>query len=523
MSAFAVLFPAAAFFATLDNILSRIALLLVLLGLVAYGGALAGAFHLDDYALLNSPDITTPAGLAHIWAPLATRPLTNTTFWLNYLLGGDHPAGYLAVDLALHFLAAWLLYDALRRTLPSRAAAVAAAVFLLHPIQAEAVNYIFERATLLACVLCLASLRSWLIGARWPAVAWFAAALLAKEECVAFPLLLALLEIAGPRRRRAAAPIAAMLLASLLAGARVLAASSHAGSGAGASSDISTAPFLLAQGAVILRYLRMLVLPYGFTVDPQISIPSLETGLLAWLAVAALAALAALAWRRGYPAGLWFLAGILLLLPSSSVFPASDLAADRRLYLPMIAFAASAGLLLQSLDGRILFPGLALLALLSLNRTLVWRTEESLWSDAVRKAPSKLRPLIQLARASPPDRAIPLLERAESLAPSDPRPASEMGRVFLASGNPALALAAFGRALALAPSDPLALNNRGAALLALGQSAAARLDFEHALRLAPCQFNALANLRRMGVAVQPPAACRFTPAQAADLGEKANP
>ena len=42
----------------------------------------------------------------------------------------------------------------------------------------------------------------------------------------------------------------------------------------------------------------------------------------------------------------YFAAGLILLLPSSSIFPAADLAADRRMYLPMLAFAAAAGLVL---------------------------------------------------------------------------------------------------------------------------------------------------------------------------------
>ena len=89
------------------------------------------------------------------------------------------------------------------------------------------------------------------------------------------------------------------------------------------------------------------MIPYGFTCDPDIPVAK---DWRAWLAWTALIALAALLWKF-HPHGKWFAAGLLLLAPSSSIFPAEDLAADRRMYLPMIAFAILAGLLLEAVAG----------------------------------------------------------------------------------------------------------------------------------------------------------------------------
>ena len=96
--------------------------------------------------------------------------------------------------------------------------------------------------------------------------------------------------------------------------------------------------YLLIQGEVILRYFRMLLLPWGFTVDADFPVRAVWLGVLAWLAVLGLAFFA---WRtrNRSQAGIWFLGGLVLLLPSSSIFPANDLAADYRMYLPMIGFA----------------------------------------------------------------------------------------------------------------------------------------------------------------------------------------
>jgi Flp pilus assembly protein TadD len=135
----------------------------------------------------------------------------------------------------------------------------------------------------------------------------------------------------------------------------------------------------------------------------------------------------------------------------------------------------------------------------------------------VARAPQKIRPRIQLARASETDRALELLGEAQRIAPDDPDVASEQGRVYMAAGMRAQALAAFGRALALSPSDALALNNRGVALFSLGQIDAARQDFERAIKVDPCLFDARLNLRKMGISIGNPPQCRYTPDQRQQL------
>jgi len=482
-----------------------------------------------------------------LWRPFDIRPLTYLTFWIDEKLGGENPAGFHAVNLLLHLIAIMLVWDVLGRLIPRNAALIATAIFAVHPFQAEPVNYIFARSTLLATVLCLASLAAWLRGHPWWATLWFAGALLAKEECVAFPVLLLLLnsgnaglkaggsqeclphktqDIVGQPFRAAAGllpglrKVAVMFALSLAAGIRVmLAARSTPGSGAGMQAAVSWQAYLSAQGLVILRYLRMMLLPWGFTVDPDIPIPPAWIGAIAWLVVLSLVGLAALRFSRAR-AGFWFLTGLILLLPSSSIFPATDLAADRRMYLPMLGFAACAGLLLERVRPGFLVPVLLLLTGLSFERTATWLTEEQLWTDAVEKAPRKVRPKIQLARAVESGRAIRILEEARHIAPEDPQIASEEGRIYLSEGRPAEALQHFGRALALAPSSADALNNRGAALAALDQKDAARQDFERALAIDPCQFHARLNLQHLGISKPMPAGCRFNAEQSRALEGK---
>lgn len=459
-------------------------LLLCVAVLLAFGSSITHGFHFDDFAVLNGPH----------WTAWQTRPLTWLTFELNSL-GGTHPALWHAVNLAVHVVCVLALYQLLSEIDPA-IAFVSAALFAVHPIQAEAVAYVYARATLISTMFSLGSLLLWIREHRWWAVVCFAAALLGKEDAVTLPLALLLIMEWDPWRSaskriaaRTAAPIATMLALSLTLGIRTLLATQHtAGSGAGFSSPVGWTHYLLEQGPVILRYLRLLFIPYGFTIDPSIQF-SAAACAAAWLLLALIVFVV-----TRTPAAKWVLAGLILLIPSSSVFPAADLAADHRMYLPMIAFAPAIGTALIRLPKLAPLAAVIALILVSAERMSVWASDEALWTEAMRRAPEKLRPQLQLARTLPPKQALTLLQRAEATHPANPEVEAELGRTYLALGDPQSALQQFGLVLAQKPEDATAVNNRGVALRALGQSEVAEQDFRRALKLEPCMVEARRNL-----------------------------
>ena len=91
-------------------------------------------------------------------------------------------------------------------------------------------------------------------------------------------------------------------------------------------------------------------------------------------------------------AALWF---FITLLPSSSFIPLKQIATEHRTYLPGLGFSLALGwLFLNAQSVRALATGL-LLAFLSLNylltvnRSLDYRSEIILWKDTVEKSPNK--------------------------------------------------------------------------------------------------------------------------------------
>jgi hypothetical protein len=341
--------------------------------------------------------------------------------------------------------------------------------------------------------------------------------MLGKEECAAVPVFLLLLDFSKRRRpggrRMDWKPLSAMFGVAFALGLRTIwAATVTPGSQAGVQAGISPLSYFAAEGGAMLRYLRMAILPWGFTIDPSIARPPLAIAALAWGVVVALVLLAS---RRfgDLREGFWFLGGLILLAPSSTILPAADLAADRRMYLPMIAFSALLALVLERTNWKTATGVVLLFAIVAFHYSSLWRNPEELWTEAVRQAPEKPRPRIQLARSVEPPRALAILDDAERAMPDNAGVLAEKGRVLLELGQVGDALAAFGRALAIDPTDARAINNRGAALLALGQADAARADFERALDRDACLFDARLNLLRMGIRKETPERCSFTAQQ----------
>ena len=302
-------------------------------------------------------------------SPTAGRPLVNLTLALNYAISGTDLDSYRVFNILLHVLAALVLWGLVRRTLRleyfggkfGRAAdplaLLVALVWALHPLQTEAIEYVTQRTELMVSLFYLAtlycSLRYFTASepqrTRW---CWLAAAasclgMACKESMVTVPVVVLFFEwtfIAGSFREklRKSWPLYAGLAASwwvMLALNYDTPRSESAGFGLG----IPLLPYWCAQTKVLLMYLKLSVWPWPLVISYDV--PP-ETFSAAWpfVLAAALLGLATLVllWRKS---ALGFLgAWVLIILSPTLVVPIlREVAAERRMYLPLAAIVAAAG------------------------------------------------------------------------------------------------------------------------------------------------------------------------------------
>jgi tetratricopeptide (TPR) repeat protein len=145
--------------------------LMILLGIAVIGGgcfiaykpAMRGPFLWDDMKyVVNNELLTAPDGLWRIWfstdVPSQYFPLVYTTFRFERQIADLNPILYHADNVALHVISALLIWLILSR-LEIPGSFWAAAIFALHPVNAESVAWISERKnTLMLVFACLSAL-----------------------------------------------------------------------------------------------------------------------------------------------------------------------------------------------------------------------------------------------------------------------------------------------------------------------------------------------------------------------------
>jgi tetratricopeptide (TPR) repeat protein len=518
--------------------------------LCLYGRVLHAPFVFDDAIMIAAPETQTVTlgGVIEVVAAPVPRKLTRASFALNFLAGGLDPFGYHLANLVIHaanglllFLLARRLFDLLPADHPWRhragtAAFLGATLWLVHPVQIQAVTYVWQRATSLSaffyllCVLSYVEART-VAGPRRVIAVCAAAiagvlALSAKENAGSLPGALALIELCLLREqgvhsmRLAWKPIAAAVAMTLLIAGNYLGprfvtmmASDFARRG------FTLSERLLSESRVVVYYLSLLVLPLPsrLTLDYDIRISHglLDpwTTLPAVLLVTGLALLGLALWRRApllAMAILWFLG---LLAIESTVVPL-DLAYEHRLYLPStlpIVFLAAAVIAAWEQDKRarwLLMPAsvmaVATLAVWTWQRNEVWRNPVTLWADTAAKSPHKARVHGNLAKvmleAGNPAAALAEYERAHALDPQLPEPLNAQAVIYLDYFDDAVrARGILADLERRAPAYVPALVNRGVLEMRAGDQAAAARAFSRVIERDARNPVAIYNLAALNV------------------------
>jgi tetratricopeptide (TPR) repeat protein len=516
-------------------------LALIGLALAAYLPAMSGPFLFDDLSL---PILSgQPPAPWTFFAQRVARALFHISLLADYHAWGLNPAPFHWVNWLLHAANGLLVFAILRGFgFPHWLGVFGAGVFLLHPLQTEAVSYIASRSEGLSVLFSYAALALFVRRDRAAPVAWLRAlailllmglAAVSKESAVAMAGVFLLADLLEGGFRRAFSNW--KLYAPLLAGGAAAAAflirlASREGSAGFGLQGVRPLDYLWTQFQVIPLYLRFYLFPWGQNLDHAYPLAKAPGDPLSWAGLAFLAALVYLSFR--YRAGnpllpLGLLVFLALLTPTSSIIPIADTLVERRLYLPMIGLLLASLTLLERVrwnHPRAIGLGAILLAFAGLTavRNQVYTSAIAMWQDSLAGNPKNARAHFQLAyalyqegRCAEANRhyeQVAALEkpeyellidwalsldcagdagaaaeklRAATALKKDSHAWATLGMVYGKAGRAAEALEALNQALALNAGDANARAYRGNVHLVAGRIPEAVSDFEAALRIAP--------------------------------------
>jgi Flp pilus assembly protein TadD len=451
-----------------------------------YAGALSAPFMFDDFIyIVDNPHLQHLNVLA-LLEFYPSRAVAFLTLVANRVLHGFDPAPYRVVNLALHLISGllvfgllWLLLDEVRERRPRDVglSALGAGLFLAHPLQVQAVTYVWQRVASLAACFYLAALLLHLVAVRRRRAAregadhrwapWLLAALVAgllsmltKQNAFTLPFAIVLLTwLSGGRAAlKRDQPLLLAWAPTLLVIPLLMLVFGDRSAMDIAESDHQTRTplvYFLTQWEVVALYWRLAVLPFGQSVIHDVPSGSLTSGAT-WGYGLLHAALLAGAWRVRARRPL-LCAGVLfayLALSVESTFvPLIDEAFEHRMYLPLFGVALAVVALVDAACERwtalgelragraaVIAVGLTLpLALLTVERNAVWSDTVRLWREAAHNAPAdhtaQLNAGLALVREQRFAEAIPYLSAARDLRPTHTRASIQLAVALCETGR----------------------------------------------------------------------------------------
>lgn len=407
-----------------------ILLAIVLTTICIYLTSLQGPFFFDDIpAIVNNQAIKGAINLDNLLdleseTPLSGRPLVALSFALNFKAFGTDPFGYKLTNVIIHILNTLFVFKILGEIAlragshPNRNAFVvlSTAIWAFHPINSEAIAYTTQRTELMAGMFVLATIalyfKSYASSNRtvyvFLATTSCIAGVLCKESAATIPIVIAVLDRAffsaswtQILRERKFGYLSLLTswgvaIPLILAGPR----SSTVGWGLGMNS----LEYLLNQAVFIPGYFQALIWPKYLLI--HYSNPNWDAAATyVWPAIF-WAIITLIFMRFGYrswKAVLPFLLCAILLSPTSSIVPIiSELAAERRMYLPSIVVIATLVFFCAKFQktGILIATTLAvLLAARTQLRSRAYQSPSLLWQQVVDRHPDDIAALSALGDA----------------------------------------------------------------------------------------------------------------------------
>lgn len=514
----------------------------LLLGAIVYGNSLDVPYYLDDFRNilenrhLRLTDLSfSTLRDAVLGGTLRSRPVANLSFALNYYFTGEDVGGYHLVNILIHILCGFFIYQLTLTTLSTpglrekyssrwQIASFSAFLWLVHPLHTQTVTYIVQRMNGLAVMFYILSL--WLYARARMAdtgrekalyIGSLVAGLLAmgsKEIAATLPFFILLYEwffFQELDRQWLLRRLWLITILLLFAGLLYLIYSDNP---LALLSRYEKRPFtlgerLLTEPRVVMLYLSLLFFPYPgrLNLDHEVEISrslldpvSTLVSIGAILCLIALAVVLAKRQRLLSFAVFWFFGNLVI----ESTFLNLELMFEHRTYLPSVFVIVA----LTAYVWRVIRPGriavgvlvgvLCVCAVWTVQRNSLWRDPVAFWEDSAAKSPGKARPFINLStvyrQSGYLDKAVAAAKEAVRLDPRFVNGFVALGTAYLDKREFDLAIRAFREALDRMPDYASVYNSLARAYLAKGMKREAEAALRENLKLQPKSYEALVNL-----------------------------
>src|SRR3990167_2418605 len=364
-------------------------LLIISIAIAIYSNTLSAEFVFDDYkTILNNRLIRDITNLQDLWKSNPRRFVSYLSFTINYQMGKLEVSWYHATNIAIHLLTGVSLFIFLKLLIKTpllkekfkiykKLPFLAALIFLVHPVQTQAVTYITQRMASLAGLFYITALifylkanllkqnvpnygKKFISGAKFWILVSFSLmfsmlAFLTKENTYTLPIAMFLIQylfftpsIKG-LIKKALPAVPALLLAFFIAISsytqwiqlgnlnwKTLFSTQTLSGSFGILNGFSW-NYLLTQFKVIIYYIKLLFFPisqnldYDFPMSKSIFEPATFASLIAILIIILIGILLHKKYRLISFGILFF---FLTLSIESSIFPLNDVIYEHRLYLP---------------------------------------------------------------------------------------------------------------------------------------------------------------------------------------------
>jgi len=420
--------------------------LMLLFTLLTYSNHFNNAFHFDDFhTIVNNSNIRSLRNIPRFFTDGRTssvlpqnqayRPVVVASFAFDYWLAGDYYPSYFQTSGFIMFLIQGLLMVFLFKKIFDQSlkidrnawlAVIAVTWYMVHPANAETVNYIIARTDVLSTLFVLLGFVLYIFSPfcrkTYLYLAMIGLGALCKTTAVMFaPLLffyilffeskLGLESFFKRAHFKQLRPVFVKTLPSIIFCGLMYVLTVKLTPKTWEPGGTQPLQYLITQPFVILHYFCEFFLPTGLSADtdwkllPDIWDIRFFAGCLFILLMltAAFYASKRKRWRPVSFGILWF---FLTLIPTSSIIPLGEVLNDHRMYFPFIGLVMSVtwtvGLLLLRYGTTVKKPFIIIPMVLLLSayaygtyqRNKVWHTEESLWHDVALKSPENGRGLM---------------------------------------------------------------------------------------------------------------------------------